>query len=142
MNAGADHIIVNDGSDFSDRVHSLTNNIGVDVVFDGSGPESFNESIRSLRIAGTFCWYGPVLGPVTNLSLTSLPNSIKIGYATYYHHIRTPELLRDKSNQLFEWYLNGSLHVQIGGTYTFDNIAKAHIDMESRNSTGKLLLIP
>jgi NADPH2:quinone reductase len=72
----------------------------------------------------------------------SLPKSIKIGYATFFDHIHTLELLRARSERLFNWIATGELELHIGGEYRLENAAKAHADMESRKTTGKLLLIP
>ena len=72
----------------------------------------------------------------------SLPRSIKIGYATFFDHIPTTELLRSRSKQLFDWIEDGSLKVMIGNTYALADARQAHADMESRATTGKLLLIP
>jgi NADPH2:quinone reductase len=72
----------------------------------------------------------------------SLPKSIKIGYATFMDHVRTPELLRKHSAKLFDMILAGQLDIRIGAQYPLADAAKAHLDMESRSTTGKLLLIP
>jgi NADPH2:quinone reductase len=72
----------------------------------------------------------------------SLPKSIKIGYATFFDHIHTPELLRARSAQLFDWIADGKLKVRNGGEYPLADAAQAHADMESRKTTGKLLLVP
>ena len=72
----------------------------------------------------------------------SLPKSIKIGYAVFSDHIHTPELLRAHTAQLFEWIADGKLTVRIGGEYRLADAAQAHADMESRKTTGKLLLVP
>ncbi|KQV26940.1 alcohol dehydrogenase [Rhizobium sp. Root1203] len=140
--AGADHVIVDAEGDFADEVVRLTGGKGVDVVYDGSGPKTFQGSLASLRRSGTFCWYGPVLGGPGPLDIMSLPKSIKLGYATFFDHIHTPELLRARSRQLFDWIADGTLTVNIGGIYPLAEAAKAHADMESRATTGKLLLIP
>ncbi len=140
--AGADHVIVDRDGHFADEVLRLTEGVGVHVVYDGSGPTTFNGSLKSLRRSGTFCWFGPVLGGPGPLDIMSLPKSIKIGYATFFDHIHTPELLRAHSQELFDWIESGDLKVNIGGTYPLTEAAKAHEDMESRQTTGKLLLIP
>ena len=140
--AGADHVIVDRDGHFADEVLRLTDGLGVNVVYDGSGPATFDGSLKSLRRSGTFCWFGPVLGGPGPLDIMSLPKSIKIGYATFFDHIHTPELLRVYSKQLFDWIESGDLKVNIGGTYPLGEAAKAHDDMESRRTTGKLLLIP
>jgi NADPH2:quinone reductase len=140
--AGADHVIVETEGRFAEEAIRLTNGEGVHVVYDGSGPKTFQGSLDSLRRSGTFCWYGPVLGGPGPLDIMSLPKSIKIGYATFFDHIHTPELLRARSARLFDWITEGRLRVRIGGEYPLANAAKAHADMESRKTTGKLLLVP
>nr|WP_292099664.1 zinc-binding dehydrogenase [Mesorhizobium sp.] len=60
----------------------------------------------------------------------------------FFHHLRTPELLRSRSARLFDWIIDGKLKIRIGGEYPLAEAANAHADMESRMTTGKLLLIP
>jgi NADPH2:quinone reductase len=140
--AGADHVIVDKGDDFSTEVLRLTDGAGVDVVYDGSGPKTFKGSVASLGVSGTFAWFGPVLGGPGSLDIMSLPRSIKIGYAVFAHHVSTPESLRARTRQLFDWILAGRLKIVIGGEFALEDAAKAHIEMESRASMGKLLLVP
>jgi NADPH2:quinone reductase len=140
--AGADHVIVDADGKFAEEVLRLTGGEGVHVVYDGSGPTTFQGSLDSLRRSGTFCWYGPVLGGPGSLDIMSLPRSIKIGYAVFFDHIHTPELLRAHAGQIFDWIAGGELKVRIGATYPLAEAARAHADMESRSTTGKLLLLP
>ena len=140
--AGADHVIVDTEGRFAEEALRLTNGEGVHVVYDGSGPTTFQGSLDVLRRSGTFCWYGPILGGPGPLDIMSLPKSIKIGFAVFSDHIHTPELLRARSSQLFDWSTEGRLRVRIGGEYPLANAARAHADMESRKTTGKLLLVP
>ncbi len=142
MEAGADHVIVDTEGDFASQVLALTGGEGVHVVYDGSGPTTFQGSINSLRRSGTLCWYGPVLGGPGPLDIMSLPRSIKLGYATFFDHIHSPELLREHAARLFDWVLRGDLKVRIGGIYPLADAARAHRDMESRGTIGKLLLMP
>jgi NADPH2:quinone reductase len=140
--AGADHVIVDAEGRFAEDALRLTNGDGVHVVYDGSGPNTFQGSLDVLRRSGVFCWYGPVLGGPGPIDIMSLPKSIKIGYAVFFDHIHTPELLRARSAQLFDWITEGKLRVRIGGEYPLADTARAHADMESRKTTGKLLLAP
>jgi NADPH2:quinone reductase len=71
-----------------------------------------------------------------------LPRSIKIGYAVFLDHIHTPALLRARSAQLFGWTAEGKLKVRIGGEYRLADAARAHAELESRRTAGKLLLVP
>ena len=59
-----------------------------------------------------------------------------------FGRIHTPELLRARSAQLFDWITEGKLRVRIGGEHSLANAARAPADMESRQTTGKLLLVP
>jgi NADPH2:quinone reductase len=140
--AGADHVIIDTEGKFAEEARRLSGGDGVDVVYDGSGPTTFQGSLDVLRRSGTFCWYGPVLGSPGPLDVMSLPKSIKLGYAVFFDHVHTPELLRTRSAQLFDWIAEGKLTIKIGGIYPLANAAQAHADMASRTTTGKLLLIP
>src|SRR5258707_4325830 len=140
--AGADHVIVDTEGRFAEEALRLAHGEGVHVVYDGSGPTTCRGSLDVLRRSGTFCWYGPVLGGPGPIDIMSLPKSIKLGYAGFRDHIHTPELFRARSAQLFDWIAKGKLKVRIGGEYLLAEAAKAHADMESRKTTGKLLLVP
>lgn len=83
-----------------------------------------------------------MLGGPGPIEITSIPKSIKIGYAVFMDHVHTPDLLRAHSAQFFNWITESRLKVHIGGTYPLADAARAHADMESRKTTGKLLLIP
>ncbi|RRH80050.1 quinone oxidoreductase [Variovorax beijingensis] len=140
--AGADHVIVDTSGKFAEQARQLSGGEGVHVVFDGSGPTTFQGSLDVLRRSGTFCWYGPVLGGPGAIDIMSLPRSIKLGYAVFSDHIHTPELLRAHSARLFDWIAEGKLKVHVGGVYPLADAARAHADMASRRTTGKLLLVP
>jgi NADPH2:quinone reductase len=142
LDAGADHVIVDTEGRFAEEVIRLSGGEGVHVVYDGSGPKTFQGSLDVLRRSGTFCWYGPVLGGPGPLDIMSLPKSIKLGYAVFMDHVHTPELLRRHAARLFGWISNGDIKVNIGATFPLVDAARAHTAMESRATTGKLLLIP
>jgi len=139
---GVDHVIVDTEGNFVEETRRLTNGEGVHVVYDGSGPTTYQGSLDILRRSGTFCWYGPVLGGPGDINIMKLPKSIKIGYATFLDHIHTPELLRQHSKQLFDWIREGKLRIHSGGEYPLADAKRAHADMESRKTAGKLVLVP
>jgi NADPH2:quinone reductase len=140
--AGADHVIVDTEGNFAPEVIRLSGGEGVHVIYDGSGPATFQGSLDSLRRCGTFCWYGPVLGSPGKIEIASLPRSIKIGFASFFDLVHTPAMLRAHCAQLFDWIQRGELKIRIGATYSLDEASRAHSEMESRKTTGKLLLIP
>ena len=140
--AGAEHVVVSRNERFVEEVLHLTQGDGVDVVYDGSGPTTFQGSIDVLRRSGTLCWYGPVLGGPGPINIMDLPKSIKIGYAVFFDHVHTPELLRSRTARLFDWIIEGKLRVRSGVEYRLLDAAQALADLESRKTVGKLLLMP
>jgi NADPH2:quinone reductase len=140
--AGADHVIVDRDGDFAEAAIRLSRGRGVDVVYDGGGPATFEGSIAALRTSGTFCWYGPVLGAGSAIEIMSLPKSIKLGYAVFSDHITTPQLLRERAARLFDWVRSGTLRLALPQVFALADAAGAHAAMESRSTSGKLFLIP
>lgn len=140
--AGADEVIVSSDGRFLDEVMRLTMGEGVHVVYDGSGAATFQDSMGSLRRHGVLAYYGPVLGSPPPINIAALPRSILIGFPKFSDHIITREMLLSCARELFDWVSSGRLKITIGQRYPLSEAARAHIDLESRRSTGKLLLIP
>ncbi|MBI0375981.1 quinone oxidoreductase [Streptomyces albiflaviniger] len=140
--AGADHVLVSSGDAFVEPVRELTGGEGVHVVFDGAGATTFAASLRVLRTHGTLVFYGPLIGDVPTIAMNEIPRSTRITYAVTEDHVRTPEELAARTAELFALVERGELVVRIGGRYPLAEAARAHADIESRTTTGKLLLLP
>jgi NADPH2:quinone reductase len=141
--AGAEDVIVSKAGDFADQVLRLTEGQGVQAVYDGSGPETFEGSVRSLAYHGTLVLFGPLTGsPTPPIQIYSMPKSINLTYPSIGDFVRTPERLATYSAQLFSWIRAGKIKVNIGHRYPLAEAAQAHRDIESRGTTGKIVLIP
>lgn len=140
--AGADEVLVSRDGDFVDRVGELTGGEGVHAVFDGGGASTFWPSAEALRRSGTLVYFGPLIGDVPEVRLAELPKSIKVGYAVFADHIHSRALLLQHTEYLFDKVREGGLHVDITGRYALGEAAQAHTDIESRRTSGKLLLDP
>ena len=140
--AGADEVLVSAGDRFVQPVLDLTSGQGVDTVFDGGGETTFWASTRVTRRHGTVLYYGAVIGQPPVVNLRQLPNSIKICYPTFLDHVPTREALLARSAELLTLVRDGLLTIEIGGRYPLAEAAEAHRDLESRATTGKLLLLP
>jgi NADPH2:quinone reductase len=140
--AGADHVVVSTGGAFVEPVRELTGGAGVHAVFDGAGATTFDASLQVLRTHGTLVFYGPLIGDVPTIRMNQLPRSIRVTYGVTEDHIRTPAELAAHTAELFTLVEKGELVVRIGGRYPLADAARAHTDIESRRTTGKLLLIP
>ncbi len=140
--AGADHVLVSTGGAFVEPVRELTGGAGVHVVFDGAGATTFDASLQVLRTHGTLVFYGPLIGEVPTIRINDLPRSVRLTYPTTDDHVRAPGEFAAHTAELFTLVEKGELVVRIGGRYPLAEAARAHTDIESRTTTGKLLLIP
>ncbi|MHA7210491.1 quinone oxidoreductase family protein [Arthrobacter sp. MDT1-65] len=140
--AGADEVLRYEG--FADAARTLTEGTGVDVVFDGVGKATFDESLRSLRIRGTLVLFGAASGPVPPFDIQRLNSggSLFVTRPTLVHYLLTPEERRWRSEELFGAVAAGRLEVRIGARYALADAARAHEDLQARRTTGKVLLIP
>jgi NADPH:quinone reductase len=142
--AGADEIIFYTKQDFETETKRLTNGKGVDVVYDGVGKTTFEKGLNVLRPRRYMVLFGASSGPVPPFDLAQLSTkgSLYITRPTLTHYIATTEELRARSGAVFEMIAAGKLKLRIERTYKLADAAQVHRDLESRKTTGKLLLIP
>jgi NADPH:quinone reductase len=142
--AGADEVINYATQDFEAEVKRITNGRGVDVVYDSVGVATFTGSINSLRPRGMMVTFGNASGPVPAVSplLLSQKGSLFLTRPTLASYTATREELLWRAGDVLDWLGAGKLTVRIDKTYPLAAAAQAHIDLESRRTTGKLLLIP
>ena len=114
------------------------------MVYDGVGASTFDASLASLRIRGVLALYGAASGPVPPVDPQRLntAGSVYLTRPSLHWHVRTPEQLATRAAAVFSAVAAGDLAVRIGGRYALDDAATAHRDLESRRTTGKLLLRP
>jgi NADPH:quinone reductase len=140
--AGADEVLRYE--EVPDRVKELTGGEGVAVVYDGVGGATFDASLASLRPRGMLVVYGNASGPTPPLEIPRLNSggSLYVTRPTVVHYTATREELLARTEEVFGWVASGQLRVSIGGRYPLTDAARAHEDLESRRTTGKLLLFP
>ncbi|HYW53043.1 MAG TPA: quinone oxidoreductase [Dongiaceae bacterium] len=141
---GADHAIVYANEDFADATRAIVGERAVDVAYDSVGKDTWERSLSLLRPRGMLVVYGNSSGPVPPVEPQKLSaaGSVFFTRPTLVDYIRTREELLGRTNDLFGAIAAGKLHVRIGATYPLAGAAQAHRDLESRKTTGKLLLIP
>lgn len=142
--AGADEVILYTEQDFEAETKRLTHNKGVDVVYDSVGVTTFEKSLNCLRPRGTLVLFGQSSGPVPPFDpgILNQKGSLYLTRPTLGHYVLTREELIWRSDELFTAVLDGKLNVRIDKTYPLAEAAQAHRDLESRKTTGKLLLVP
>jgi NADPH2:quinone reductase len=140
--AGADH--VTDYDSFVALTKEITGGAGAAAVYDGVGQSTFDSSLMALRPRGMMVLFGASSGPVSMFDLTRLNagGSLFITRPTLVHYTTTRAELLERAGDVFGRIAAGNLDVVIGATYPLADAAKAHTDVASRATTGKLLLIP
>ncbi|MBO1267471.1 quinone oxidoreductase family protein [Arthrobacter cavernae] len=140
--AGADEVLRYGG--FADKVRELTDGQGVHVVYDGVGKDTFDDSLKSLRIRGSLVLFGAASGPVPPFDPQRLNSggSLSITRPTMAHFLQNAQERRWRSTEIFDAAANGTLKVRVGATYPLAEAAQTHRDLEGRRTTGKVLLLP
>lgn len=141
---GAQHVIVSARENIAARVREITGGEGADVVYDSVGKDTFEASLDSLKPLGMFVSYGNASGPAPpiNPQTLSQKGSLFFTRPTLFHYTRTPALLQETANELFEVIAKGAVKIAPPTRYKLEEAARAHADLEARRTTGSLVLIP
>lgn len=129
-------------TNFRDEVMRLTNNIGVNAVFDGVGAATFDGSMNSLRKRGYLVSFGNASGPVPAVEPLQLTahGSIFLCRPTLAHFIEKREELEARAKDLYGWLKEKKLTARIAASFPLEQAAAAHTAIESRKYAGKILL--
>lgn len=125
-------------------IHEHTGGAGVRAVYDGVGRDTFDASLASLRRRGTLVLFGAASGPVPPVDPQRLnaAGSVYLTRPKIGDYTATRAELVERTDELFSLAAAGSLHVRIGATFPLDEAAEAHRALESRATTGKVLILP
>ena len=142
--AGADEVILYTEADFEAETKRLTEGRGVDVVYDSVGKTTFEKSLNCLRPRGMMVLFGGSSGAVPPFDLIQLSTrgSLFVTRPTLKDYIATRADLEWRAGDVFEGLVAGRLRVRSEHLYPLADAAQAQIDLASRNTTGKLLLLP
>jgi NADPH2:quinone reductase len=142
--AGADHVIDYTAQDVAAEVRRITGGTGVNVVYDSVGRTTYEGSLDSLRPRGMLVLFGQSSGAVPAIDplVLSRKGSLYLTRPTLAHYVATRADLLARADDLFTWLLDGWLDVRIGAEFPLERAADAHRALESRSTTGKVLLVP
>jgi NADPH2:quinone reductase len=141
---GADHLINYSTEKFVDRVKEITGGKGVPVVYDSVGKSTWEGSLDCLRPRGLMVSFGNASGPVApvNLGILSTKGSLYVTRPTLATHIASRADLVERSNALFDIVKSGKVKIETTAKYKLADAAQAHRDLESRKTTGSVILVP
>jgi NADPH2:quinone reductase len=142
--AGADQTMHYSTEDFVAETRRLTGGEGVQVVYDGVGRDTFDKSLDCLAVRGTLVLFGQssgAVGPIDPQVLNS-KGSLYLTRPSIGHYTRTREELVQRASDILGRVASGELAVRIFRELPLAEATEAHRLLESRRTTGKLLLIP
>jgi NADPH:quinone reductase len=140
---GCDHVINYTTGGFVDEVLALTDNRGVDVVYDSVGRTTFAQSLRCVRRRGTLASFGEASGdpePIAPRRLGQL-GSIFLTHPSLPDYTATRAELLENANDLFAMVASGKIRVDVTAEYALRDAARAHADLEARKTVGAVVLV-
>ena len=143
MAHGCDHTINYAHEDVAKRVRELTDNQGVDVVFDSVGKSTFLGSLDSLRRRGLMVCVGTASGPIDgfNPNLLAQKGSLFLTRPALADYIADPAEKAALAAEVFDHIAAGRIRIEINQRYALEDAAQAHRDLESRKTTGSSIFV-
>jgi NADPH2:quinone reductase len=141
---GADRVILYNEVNFQEEIMRLTDNKGLDVVYDAVAKSTWERSLLSLKERGMLVLYGNASGPAPAIDplLLNTSGSLFLTRPSLGNYVSTREELEWRASDVFNWVLNGSLKLRTEFDYPLAQAADAHRALEGRVTTGKVLIVP
>ena len=141
---GADAAILYDQANFQEEVMRLTDDEGVEVVYDSVAKATWERSLHSLKERGMLVLYGNASGPVPAIDplLLSTSGSLFLTRPVLGNYVSTRDALEWRAGDILKWVQDGSLKLRTEIDFLLAEAADAHRALEGRKTTGKVLIIP
>jgi NADPH2:quinone reductase len=141
---GCKYVLISGRDELVPSVKKITKDVGVAVVYDAVGKDTFMESLDCLRPLGMMVTYGNASGPPPAINPLELSKrgSLFLTRPTLFSYIAKREDLVATARELFAAVKSKAVRVRIGQTYALKDAAEAHRDLEGRRTTGSTVLIP
>ncbi len=143
-NNGAHAVINYREEDFVTRVRELTGGRGADVIYDPVGGDTFERSLRCIAFNGRLLVIGFASGTIPSVQMNRvlLKNISLVGLHWGLYFSEAPEVLREAQDAIFALHQQGKIEPVISATYPLEEAARALDALSSRETTGKVVLIP
>ncbi|VTR94527.1 quinone oxidoreductase : Alcohol dehydrogenase zinc-binding domain protein OS=Anaeromyxobacter sp. (strain Fw109-5) GN=Anae109_2985 PE=4 SV=1: ADH_N: ADH_zinc_N [Gemmata massiliana] len=141
---GCDHLIISTREDVAKRVREITGGVGVPVVYDSIGKDTFMNSLDCLRPLGLMVSFGNSSGKVTpfDIGVLSQKGSLYLARPTLATYTATRADLEATARDVFEAIRTGKVKVEVRHTYPLDRAEQVHRDLEGRRTVGSIVMTP
>ncbi|CAM5183709.1 NADPH:quinone reductase-like Zn-dependent oxidoreductase OS=Ureibacillus acetophenoni OX=614649 GN=SAMN05877842_113107 PE=4 SV=1 [Ureibacillus acetophenoni] len=142
LEAGANYVISNEKEDFVNIVNKITKGHGADVILDSIAGSVFEHSLKCLAYYGRLVNFGNASGRSGQINSNDLHSSCRsiLGFSFGTTRNKRPEQLKETASRILEYLSAGELIMKIDKQYSIDEVQAAHAWVESRKSTGKVIL--
>ena len=122
----------------------ITKDKGVSVVYDGVGKNTFDNSIKCLKIRGMMVSFGNASGSLENIDVKKSiqPKGLYFTRPSMMQYLSTEDEIKEGADKLFEKIKMGVIKIDILKKYRLDDVVNAHKDLESRKIVGPAIIIP
>ena len=132
---GADHVINHYQQKISEGVRKITDNEGVDIVLEHVGPATWDESVRSLKPAGTLVTCGATTGPQVGIDL-------RFVYSRQLSILGSYMGTMGELHEVLKHVFSGRVKPVVDRTFPLKEARAAHEYMEKSQMFGKIVLNP
>jgi NADPH2:quinone reductase len=141
---GCDETINYTEEDFVARTRELTDGKGVQAVYDSIGKDTFMQSLDCLAPRGTMVSFGNATGavPAFEIGMLAAKGSLKVTRPTLMTYVHDRPMLESMAKDLIARVESGQVKIEVNQRYPLADAAQAHIDLESRQTTGSTVLLP
>lgn len=141
---GAEKVVIASGENWPKQVRDHTDGLGVDVVYDGVGKDTFDGSLDCLRMRGLMVSFGNASGAVPEVNIMKLNDkgSLYLTRPSLWHYIAERKDLMESAASLFEAIHRADVRPTVAETFPLREAAAAHRAIESRAVTGSIVLLP
>ncbi|KAF4999539.1 hypothetical protein FDECE_11490 [Fusarium decemcellulare] len=132
---------INSHDDVVAKVKEITGGHGADVIFDGVGKATFDADLELIAKKGTLVSFGNASGAVDPVNILRLtPKAVRLMRPTVNTYVDERSSLEKYTNELFDMIKSDKVNIAIHDVYPLKEVARAHQDIESRKTSGKLLI--
>lgn len=140
---GCDHVINYSHENVAERVRELTGGVGVSVVFDSVGKDTFMSSLDSLKRRGLLVCVGTASGAIPPFDpvLLAMKGSLFVTRPALADYIADPAEKQALANELFDHVSSGRIKIEINQRYKLEDAVQAHLDLEARKTIGSSIFV-
>lgn len=141
---GCSDVILYKEQDFVSAVMDITQNKGIDVVYEGIGGDTLTKSLDCLKPFGHAINLGQVGNPLQSMKLADLgpARSLSVSVPGIFAYLRICDDLQKAADEMFAMFTSGKISAQIGDRFKLSDVTAAHQKLEAGATTGAVILLP